>query len=61
MTKERKTYAAETRAETSVTKRKMRTAEMKILRTIKGITLHDRTTGNAGRRHQMGKRVGETT
>lgn len=36
------TYAAETRAEMSVTKRKMRTEEMKIRRTIKGITLQDR-------------------
>ncbi|XP_044749778.1 uncharacterized protein LOC123310376 [Coccinella septempunctata] len=36
------TYAAETRAETSETKRKMRTTEMRILRTIRGITLRDR-------------------
>lgn len=44
------TYAAETRAETSATKRKMRTAEMKILRTIKGTTLHDRIRNEDTRR-----------
>ncbi|XP_045463721.1 uncharacterized protein LOC123673284 [Harmonia axyridis] len=36
------TYAAETRSETAETKRKMRTTEMKVLRTIRGITLRDR-------------------
>ncbi|XP_044746226.1 uncharacterized protein LOC123322928 [Coccinella septempunctata] len=36
------TYASETRAETSKTKSIMRTTEMKILRTIKGVTLRDR-------------------
>ncbi|XP_044744146.1 uncharacterized protein LOC123306294 [Coccinella septempunctata] len=35
------TYAAETRAETSTTKRMARTTEMRILRSIKGITLRD--------------------
>lgn len=36
------TYAAETRAETAKTKRIMRTTEMKTLRSIAGVTLHDR-------------------
>lgn len=36
------TYATETRAETSTTKRIMRTTEMKTLRTIKGVSLRDR-------------------
>lgn len=36
------TYAAETRADTSKTKRIMRTTEMKILRRIQGINLRDR-------------------
>lgn len=36
------TYGAETRAETSLTKRMLRTTEMKTLRTITGYTLKDR-------------------
>lgn len=36
------TYAAETRSETSTTKRMARTTEMRILRCIKGVTLRDR-------------------
>lgn len=36
------TYAAETRAETSHTKRLLRTTEMKVLRSIRGISLRDR-------------------
>ncbi|XP_048516533.1 uncharacterized protein LOC125502453 [Dendroctonus ponderosae] len=47
------TYAVETRAETFATERKMRTAEMKILRTIKGITLHDRIR-NENTRRELG-------
>lgn len=35
-------YANETRAETSKTKRMMKTIEMKILRTVKGVILKDR-------------------
>lgn len=36
------TYAAETRAETTTTKRILRTTEMKTLRAITGNTLRDR-------------------
>ncbi|XP_072764658.1 uncharacterized protein [Anoplolepis gracilipes] len=44
------TYAAETRAETSKTKRMMRTTEMRILRTIKGVSLRDRIRSSDIRR-----------
>lgn len=43
------TYATETRAETKKTKQKMRTAEMKILRSISGVTLRDRQTNKSVR------------
>ncbi|XP_029174771.1 uncharacterized protein LOC114943358 [Nylanderia fulva] len=44
------TYAAETRTETSGTKRMMRTMEMRILRTIKGVSLRNRIRSNDIRR-----------
>lgn len=41
------TYAAETREETSKTKKIIRTTEMKILRTIKGVTLREQIRSEA--------------
>lgn len=41
------TYAVETRADTRGTKQKMNNVEMKVLRSIKGITLRDRQTNSS--------------
>lgn len=41
------TYAVETRADTKRTKQKMNTVEMKVLRSIKGLTLRDRQTNSS--------------
>jgi hypothetical protein len=42
------TYAAETRAETSNTKQLLRSAKMRVLRNIKGVTLRERIRSDEG-------------